>query len=187
MDAEILESRIVYDRWSRIREAVVRLPNGAVEKRVIEDHGDAAAVLLYDPARRVALVLRQPRAPMLLLGAEMPIEVVAGRIEGKDGAATARAEAWEEAGVVVRDLEHVATPWMMPAVSTERLDLYLAAYAPADRTGAGGGADDENECIVPEEIALSTLRAMALAGTLTDGKTLLLAQALMLRRPALFD
>lgn len=186
MDAEIIERRTVHDRWSRISDVRLRMPNGAVESRIVEDHGDAAAVLLYDAERRVAMMLRQPRAPVLEKAALPLLEVVAGRVEGTDPEATARAEAWEEAGITVGALEHVATLWPMPAVSTERLHLYLAAYTAADRTGPGGGADDENECITLEEVPLPRLRDLAAAGGLDDGKTFTLLQALVLRRPDLF-
>jgi nudix-type nucleoside diphosphatase (YffH/AdpP family) len=184
--AQIIGQTLVYERWSRISDVVLQMPNGAREARVVEDHGCAAAVLLYDPARRMALLLRQPRAPVMLAHAADLLEVVAGRIEGHSSAATARTEALEEAGVRIRELEHVATLWTMPAVSTERLALYLAAYCPADRITAGGGAADENECITLEEIALCELRAMMVRQELTDGKTFTLVQALLLRRPELF-
>jgi nudix-type nucleoside diphosphatase (YffH/AdpP family) len=186
MKAEIVERRIVYNRWSRVSEVLVRMPNGAIEKRMIEDHGCAAAVLLYDPDRRVALILRQPRPPVMEAGGDELLQVVAGRLDGKDGEATVRAEAWEEAGVRVRDIEPVANLWMMPAVSTERLDLYLAAYCEQDRLGEGGGAEDENECILLEEIPLRELADMAASGRLADAKTYILLQALIARRPELF-
>lgn len=187
MDARIVERRVVYDRWSRISEVLMRMPNGAIETRVVEDHGCAAAVLLYNPERRIALMLRQPRAPVMEVGAGDLLEVVAGRLDGKEAAATAQAEAWEEAGVRVRALEHVVTLWMLPAVSTERLDLYLASYGEGDQVGAGGGSEDENECIRLEEIPLAQLKDMAAAGEIGDGKTYILLQALMSRQPALFE
>lgn len=186
MDATIVSRQLLHDRWTRISDVGLRMPNGAIETRVVEDHGSAAAVLLYDPARRVALLLRQPRAPVIEAGGAPLLEAVAGRIEDKDAQETARAEAWEEVGVRVGALEPVGRMWMMPAVSTERLHLYLAAYGAADRIGAGGGAADENECIAPEEVPLARLRAMIAEGTLEDGKTVLLVQALLLRRPELF-
>ena len=187
MDAEIVERRLIYDRWSTISEFTLRLPNGAIEPRVVEDHGEAVAILLYDPDRRVALLITQPRAPVIAAGCAALREVVAGRVEDDDREATARAESREEAGISVGPLEWVATLWTMPAVSTERISLYLAAYSPADRTHPGGGAEDENECILIEEIALRTLADMVRSGALDDAKTFTLVQALMLRQPSLFD
>jgi nudix-type nucleoside diphosphatase (YffH/AdpP family) len=187
MNVEIVERRVIHDRWSKISDFLVRMPNGALEKRIVEDHGSAAAVLLYDPARRVALLLRQPRVPVFEAGEDPLLEVVAGSLDDKSDEVTARKEAWEEAGVTVDTLERVANLWMMPAVSMERLSLFLAAYSMADRTGAGGGAEDENECISLEEVPLRTLADLADRDELTDGKTYLLLQALRLRQPHLFE
>ncbi len=39
-----------------------------------------------------------------------------------------RREALEEGGLRLGALEHVATVWSMPGVSTERMALYLAEY-----------------------------------------------------------
>jgi nudix-type nucleoside diphosphatase (YffH/AdpP family) len=186
MDAEIIERRVAHRRWNTLIETQVRMPNGAIEPRVIEDHGNATAVLLYNPDRRVALLIKQPRAPVMEVGSPALFEVVAGSRDGKSDEATARAEALEEAGISVRTLEKVARIWSMPAVSTEQLDLFLASYGDEDRVGDGGGALDENECIEVHEVPLAELGRMVRAGELVDGKTLALAQALMIRRPDLF-
>jgi nudix-type nucleoside diphosphatase (YffH/AdpP family) len=186
MEAKIIESRTIYDRWTNFREAEVRLPNGVTEKRVIEDHGGAVAVLLYDPERLTALLVTQPRAPVLWAGEEPLLEVVAGGLDGKTAEETVRAEAMEEAGVSVSHMRHVATLWPMPAVSTEKIALYLAEYSTADRVGSGGGAADENECIELMELPLIDLWKRLKSGTLTDGKTFTLLQALMLDSPHLF-
>ncbi|WP_442678687.1 NUDIX domain-containing protein [Sphingomonas sp. ASY06-1R] len=186
IEAEIVERRLIHDRWSTISDVVLKLPNGAIEQRVVEDHGDAAAVMLYDPDRRVALLVRQPRVPVLQGGHAPLLEVVAGRVEGKTPEDTARAEAMEEAGVAVLELEKVATLWPMPAVSTERISLFLAPYSAAQRTGPGGGAADENECITMHEVTLQALWALAEADQLGDAKTYILLQALKQRRPELF-
>jgi len=74
----------------------------------------------------------------------------------------------------------------MPGVSTERMDLYLAAYAEADRVGEGGGAPGEHEGITVVEMPLAELARLADGGQLTDMKALTLVQTLRLRRPELF-
>jgi hypothetical protein len=78
----------------------------------------------------------------------------------------------------------VAKAWAMPGVSTEQMDLYLGAYAPADWVGTGGGIEGEDIEVL--EIPLAELAAMADSGALHDMKTLLLVQTLRLRRPELF-
>jgi hypothetical protein len=66
------------------------------------------------------------------------------------------------------------------------MDLYLAAYAQADRIGEGGGVADEHEGITVVELPLAELAAMTDAGQIMDMKTLAVVQTLRLRRPDLF-
>lgn len=185
----LLERKLVYSGWGRFLLLDVALGDGRVALRQIEDHGDAAAILPYDAERRVALVCRQPRIGPLYSGFEPHlVEAAAGMIEpGEEAAATAVREALEELGVRLGAVEPVAAAWSMPAVSSERVHLFLAAYAAADRIAAGGGVADEGEEIEVLERPLKDLLGDADAGTLTDIKTLALVWALARRRPDLFD
>ncbi|MBC9177348.1 NUDIX domain-containing protein [Roseomonas ludipueritiae] len=167
--------------------ATIRLPDGQLTKRDIEDHGEAAVVLPYDPARRVAMLVRQFRTPPYhVSGDGMMLEPAAGRLDEADPESCARREALEEVGLRLTSLEPVACVWTMPALSTERAWLYLAPYAEADRVAKGGGLVEEHEEIEVLEVPLVELAAMADAGTLTEIKLLLLVQTLRLRQPALF-
>jgi nudix-type nucleoside diphosphatase (YffH/AdpP family) len=185
--AEIMSTEIVYSRWARMILATIRLPDGQSTKRDIEDHGEAAMVLPYDPVRRLALVIRQFRTPPCFVGTDgMILEAAAGRLEGEDTETCARREAMEEVGVRLSELEPVARAWTMPALSTERVALFLAPYSKADRVANGGGLSEEHEEITVMEMPLAGLAAMADAGELTDLKLLLLVQTLRLRRPDCF-
>jgi hypothetical protein len=84
-------------------------------------------------------------------------------------------------------LEPVGAPWSTPGVSTERIHLFLAPYAHADRVGEGGGLPEEHEDIAVVEITLGDLAAMADRGEIADLKTLALVQTLRLRRSELFE
>ncbi len=176
-----------YRVWSRHLIATVRLADGQTFKREIEDHGDAVGVLAYDPERRVAMLVQQLRAPVLLAEKrQYTLELIAGLIEDGDAAATTRREAMEEAGLRLGALEDIATVWAMPGISTERMTLYLAPYAEADRIEKGGGLAAENEAITVIEMPLAEIARMADSGELTDMKTLAVVQTLRLRRPELF-
>jgi hypothetical protein len=83
-------------------------------------------------------------------------------------------------------MEHVGRLWMTPASSTERVDYFLAPYSETDRVDCGGGLEQEHEQIRLREVPLSELWALAEAGRLNDAKTLILVQALRIRRPELF-
>ena len=184
---EIIRLDTRYKGWSTLYLARIRDPDGHEITREIEDHGTAVAMLPYDAQRRVALLIRQLRAPVLHVAGEAELlECPAGRMDGTNPREDAIRELWEEVGLRLTHLEPLATAWMMPGVSTERIHLFLAPYTSADRTGAGGGLDSENERITVDEMALADLAAMADEGRLTDMKTLALVQTLRLRHPELF-
>lgn len=187
MPHQLVANDIKHKRWAVFSEVTIRLPDGKLMTRDIEDHGEAVTVLPYDPARKTVLLVEQFRAPPFVkLGQEFTLETIAGCIEDEGPMVAARREAMEEAGVRLGDLEFVAVAWSMPGVSTERITLYLAAYEAADRIGDGGGLDAEDENIRVVEMNLRALAELMDAGDLVDMKTLALTQALRLRRPELF-
>ena len=184
---KIIRTETVFEGFSRLLIATVELPDGQTIRREIEDHGRAVCVLPYDPARRTAILVRQFRPAVAFVdGREHLLEAVAGSVEDEDIDACVYREALEEAGLKLRALEHLGTAWSMPGISTEQMDLYLAAYSEADRVGVGGGVDDEHEGITVVELPLVELAAMADAGQIMDMKTLAVVQTLRLRRPELF-
>jgi nudix-type nucleoside diphosphatase (YffH/AdpP family) len=185
---EILAVTSLHRGWTELLSARIRLGDGTEIAREILRHGRAAVVLPYDPVRRTAILVRQLRPAVLLVGGDAILaEAPAGMVDDETPEAAARREAMEEAGLQLGDLEHVATAWASPGLTTERIDLYLAACRPADRIGPGGGAEGENEGIVVEELPLAECWAMASDGRIADLKTLTLLFALRVRRPELFD
>ncbi len=189
MSAPKIESvTTVYEGWGRLLKVDVASPqDGRRFTREVEDHGDAVAVLAYDPGRKTALLVRQLRVPMLLTAGEPDgLEAIAGLLDGDEPADCARREADEEAGLALSVLDPVAVIWSMPGISTERIHLFLGSYSAPDRRGSGGGLAAENENITVSEMPLSALASMADEGRLQDAKTMLLVQTLRLRRPDLF-
>lgn len=184
----IRRTKLVHDGWLKLHVATLSGDDGVEFNREIEDHGPAVAVLPYDPERRVALLVKLPRAPVLLSGAASDfLEAPAGlREKGEDPADCARREAQEEVGVTLGALEEAGQVWSMCGISTERMHLFLAPYATADRTAEGGGLAEEHENITVVELPLGALRDMADRNALDDLKTLVLVQTLRLRRPELF-
>lgn len=173
-----------------VQEMEVTGPSGRVQtwRREVEDHGPAVAVLPYDPERGVAVLVRQLRPAVAVAGGDpFFLEVPAGLQEpGEPADQTARREAEEEAGVTLAGLEYVGSAWSMPGLSTERIALFLGLYAGPPRL-AHAGLATEGEDIEVAEWPLPKLAAMALGGELLDMKTLALVQALMIRRPHLFE
>jgi nudix-type nucleoside diphosphatase (YffH/AdpP family) len=184
--AEVVHVDPIYRGWAEFSLVKLRLKDGAEVERCVEDHGDAAAVLPYDPERRVALLVRQVRAAVSYRGeAEFP-EPPAGLIdEGEAPETAAIREAEEETGLKLRSLEPLGRFWSSPGSTTETSWLYLAEYAASERTGDGGGVDDHEDVEVLE-IPLAELAAKAARGELHDLKLAVLVLSLMNRRPALF-
>lgn len=184
----IVDSQLAYDGYAKVTLLKLADDSGETYNREVVSFGQAACVLPYDPDRKVAIVVRLPRAPLLLHGvAANLIEAPAGMIgEGESAEETARREAMEEAGLRLTGLEAVATCWPSPGVLAERTHLFLAPYRFTDRVGPGGGLAQEHEAISVEELALAQLWRWAEAGELQDLKTLTLVLALYVRRPMLF-
>jgi nudix-type nucleoside diphosphatase (YffH/AdpP family) len=187
MTFQIISTDTLHSGRSKFLILTIRLPDGQTMRREVEDHGAAVCVLPYDPERRTAILVRQLRAPVFLAAKQQEtLEAVAGIVESGDPQECGRREAWEEAGLKLKTLEHIGTVWTMPGVSTERMHLYLAVCRETDRAGPGGGLADQHENTTPVELGLGDLAAQADAGRLDDMKTMLLVQTLRLRHPGLF-
>jgi nudix-type nucleoside diphosphatase (YffH/AdpP family) len=177
----------LYSGFLRLLKLAIERPDGSGLQREVEDHGDAVAVLPYDPANRQALLARQFRAPVLhVAGLADILEAPAGMLDEDDAEACARREAMEEIGLRLGPLERVGSFFSSPGVSTERHHLFLAPFSETDRVGEGGGLAEESEEITVVPVDLAELAASADAGELVDLKTFALVQALRLRRPDLF-
>jgi nudix-type nucleoside diphosphatase (YffH/AdpP family) len=187
MTVELRKVETAWQGYLTVLVATFSAPDGGTFQREIEHHGRAACVLPYDPERRTALMVNIPRAPVIWAGGPPELlEAPAGMVENEDPEETAIREALEECGVTLTRLEAVGSPFSSPGVSSERIDLFLAAYSAADRTAAGGGVDGENEHIVVEEVPLSMLWGWVEQRKIEDLKYLALILALRVRRPDLF-
>lgn len=187
MKADILTIRFVHEGWSRFGIAQVRLADGAVVERVIEDHGNAVGILPYDPERKVATLVRELRVPPLFAaGEQVQLEAPAGLIDGGSPEENARREVLEEVGLRLDRLEFIGATYSCASLTTEKLHLYLAPYRRADRAEAGGGVAGEHENIRVVEIPLAALASQADRAAITDLKTLTLVLALRARHPELF-
>lgn len=184
---EIHQVETLYKGYSTLMMATLTGPNGTSFKREIEHHGQAAAVLAYDPDRRTALMVSQPRAAVIWSGGPPQLlEAIAGMLDDEDPQVCIRREAMEEAGVELGELEPLGAPYPSPGVSSERIHLFLAAYSLHHRVGDGGGLADEDENITVLEIPLAQLWSQVEAHEILDLKTLTMILALRLRRPELF-
>jgi GDP-mannose pyrophosphatase NudK len=137
-------------------------------------HGKAAAVLLYDPQRQVVALVKQFRAGAYLSdGALATIEACAGMLDGDEPDVCAIREALEETGIVIRKPVHAFDAYMSPGGMSEKIACFVAPYAEADRTGKGGGVD-EDEHIEVLEIPFREAITMIERGAIADAKTIAL-------------
>ena len=154
------------------------------QSRETYDRGNGATILLYDPRRRTVVLTRQLRYPAFANGHDdLLIEAPAGLLDAAEPEVRIRAEVEEETGFQVREVRQVFDAFMSPGSVTERLHFFVGEYAPGDRKSAGGGNVAEGEDIAVLEVDLDEALAMIDAGTIRDGKTIMLLQyaALKLR------
>jgi nudix-type nucleoside diphosphatase (YffH/AdpP family) len=188
MPVELRKVETIHRGYTTLMKATLEGGDGVSFVREIEHHGHACAVLPYDPERRCALLVSLPRAPVIWAGGRPEItEAVAGLLEGDTAEACARKEAMEEAGLRLTTLERVGGAYASPGLSTERIDLFLAPYAAADRVGEGGGLAEEHEHITVLEVPLRELWDWVESRRIEDLKTLTLILALRVRHPDIFE
>jgi nudix-type nucleoside diphosphatase (YffH/AdpP family) len=157
-----------------------RRPDGSHQtlEREVYHNGPGAAVLPIDSMRGMVLLVRQLRIPAYINGdGPMLIEACAGIVEkGKDPAETVGAEAQQEMGFQLHDLQKVFELYPSPGASAEKLHLFLASYAPGDRIRNGGGLAGEGEQIELLEMPLSEAWEMIGTRKIIDAKTVILLQ-----------
>ncbi|MFJ8851579.1 NUDIX domain-containing protein [Streptomyces sp. NPDC102437] len=148
------------------------------QQRETYDRGNGAVVLPYDTGRGQVLLTRQFRYPAYVNDHPdgMLIEAAAGLLDGDDPLAAIRRESAEELGVTLGPIAHVLDAYMSPGSVTERLHFFAAPYTPADRTGTGGGLEEDGEDIEVLELGFTEALSMIRDGRITDGKTILLLQ-----------
>ena len=124
--------------------------------------------------RRVVALVKQFRAGAYLSdGALATIEVCAGMLDGDPPEVCAIREALEETGITIRAAAHAFDAYMSPGGMSEKIACFVAPYGEADRTGKGGGVDDD-EHIEVLEIPFAEAITMIERGAIADAKTIAL-------------
>jgi GDP-mannose pyrophosphatase NudK len=182
----IISTRSVHRGWNTFDIVTVEAPdrNGGshrLEREVI-DHGEAGVVLIVDQKRRVAILVRQWRAPLIAAGADpFLLEVCAGIIDpGESPEEASRREAEEETGLKLGALRSVGIVFTSAGTLTERMHLFIAEVSGNEGRENGGGNPQEGEDIEVVEVPLAELFEQARRGEIRDAKTLILVQHLMI-------
>ncbi|MFC8594151.1 NUDIX domain-containing protein [Streptomyces atroolivaceus] len=181
-DVVIRDVELTSQGWHVLRRTTLdyRRRDGRwdTQQRETYDRGNGAVVLPYDVERGLVLLTRQFRYPAYVNGHPdgMLIEAAAGLLDADDPSAAVRRESAEELGVTLGPLTRVLDAYMSPGSVTECLHFFAAPYTPADRTGDGGGLEEEGEDIEVIELPFAEALAMTRDGRIADGKTILLLQ-----------
>jgi len=147
------------------------------QTREVYAKGNGATILLYNRERRSVVLIRQFRMPAFLNGyRETLIEAAAGMLDGATPEDRIRAEAEEETGYRVHEVEKVFEAFMSPGALGEKLHFFIATYDPAERSGAGGGLKHEGEDIEVFELPFDDAMVMIADGRICDAKTIMLLQ-----------
>jgi ADP-ribose pyrophosphatase len=179
---EIVSERRLLDDFFKVDEAQLRhekFGGGMTDtiRRLSFERGDSVAVLILDTDSDELVLVEQFRYPTYHKGPAWLVEVVAGVLESdEDPEATVRREVLEETGYSVHRVEHIATFYLSPGGSSERILLYFAEVNASDRVAEGGGKSEEGE-----DIRLVRLRRDKIDGALkearfSDAKTIIALQ-----------
>ena len=178
----IVEERLLSDHWYTLKttrfDYLRRDGSWHQQNRETYDRGNGAVLLLFNATRASVVLTRQFRFPVYVNGCAdgMLVEACAGLLDGQDPHACIRREAEEETGFVVRSPRKVFEAYMSPGSVTEKLHFFVAEYEEADRVSAGGGHAAEGEDIEVIEMSLADALQQVAAGTIQDGKTIMLLQ-----------
>ena len=183
---EVLEESRVYSGFFSLDRAVVRYErfDGTMSEpveRLNLERGDAVGVLLHDPERDQVVLVEQFRYPVYATGERgWLLEIVAGMLRpGQDPLAVARAEAREEAGYEVDDLRHLATCFLSPGGSSERVHIYAARISIGQQVSPGGGVQTEGEDTRLRVLGCVEAMRLLRTGGIRDAKTIIALQALL--------
>ena len=147
------------------------------QSRETYDRGNGATILLYNLAQGTVILTRQFRYPVFVNGHHgLLIEAPAGLLDQHSPEARIKAETEEETGYRVDQVRKVFEAYMSPGSVTEKLYFFVAEYDPTSKLHSGGGVEAEGEDIEVLELPFAEALAMVAAGTIADGKTIMLLQ-----------
>lgn len=175
----VRQERLLSDNWYTLKTTRFDFLRSdgqwQAQDRETYDRGNGATLLLYQRERRRVMLTRQFRYPVFVNGWQrLMVEAVAGLLDEADPVSCIRAEAEQEAGVRLREVQPLFEAYMSPGSVTEKLHFFAAEYEERDLVGEGGGLADEGEDIARFEIGFDEAMRQVEAGEIVDAKTVLL-------------
>ncbi|EOC1279815.1 NUDIX domain-containing protein [Cronobacter turicensis] len=177
----IIETQTLSDDWYVLKKYTFdyqrRDGQWQRQSREAYDRGNGATILLYNRAERCVILTRQFRLPVFLNGYDgLLTETAAGLLDEADPETRIRAEAEEETGYLVDNVEKVFEAYMSPGSVTEKLYFFIGEYDPARRSGTGGGVAQEGEDIEVVKMPIDDALRAVRDGEIVDAKTIMLLQ-----------
>jgi ADP-ribose pyrophosphatase len=176
---EILSKKLVFNDFFKVQEAIVRFLrfDGQMSKpvrRLVLERGDAVSAIIFNKDTQKIIVINQFRYPTFEKGPGWINELVAGMVDQDEKPEDAmRREIQEEIGYKVNNLKYIASFYVSPGGTSERIFLYYAEIDSNGRMSAGGGLASENEDIQQIEMSPQELWKALDAGEIVDAKTLI--------------
>ncbi len=186
-EVRIADSKVLSDDWYTLKKYTfdIRRQDGEWQRqnREVYDRGNGATILLYNREKRTVTLTRQFRFPVFVNGHEDNlIEAAAGLLDNMDPENRIKAEAEEETGYRIENVQKVFEAYMSPGSVTEKLYFYIAEYHPDDKVSQGGGLEDEGEDIEVLEMTLDEALAGIESGLIVDAKTIMLLYHVALKK-----
>lgn len=181
----IIDTITLSDNWYILKKYVVDYlrRDGTCQRleREVYDRGNGAVILLYNRQKNSVILIRQFRLPVYVNGHDgFLIEADAGLLEEQDPVSRIKAEAEEETGFRITDVEKVFEAFMSPGSVTEKLYFFIAEYQDNNRQSDGGGLPEEGEDVEVLEMPFPEALTAIRNGEIIDGKTIMLLQHLAL-------
>lgn len=179
MKVDIQSEKRIFDDKFKVEEAMLQYErfDGQMSKTVRRlnfERGDSVAAVVFNRDIEKILLINEFRYSTYHKGPGWINEVVAGmRDEHEQPEEAMRREMKEEIGYSAGELTHIATFYVSPGGTSERIMLYYTEVGNADRTSQGGGLASENEDIKLVELSPQQAWQMLDAGEIIDAKTII--------------
>jgi nudix-type nucleoside diphosphatase (YffH/AdpP family) len=176
---DVRSRRRLLDDFFKVDEAEVSFErfDGSMTppvRRLVFERGDSVAAVVFDRSSNRLLLTEQFRFPAFEKGPGWLIELIAGMIDrGEQPEDALRREIEEELGYRTDRIEHIATFYVSPGGSSERIWVYYAEIDDAGHVSAGGGLPGEHEDIRVLSMSPEEARAALQDGTIADAKTII--------------
>lgn len=156
-----------------------------VVERELLDRGHAVALLPYDPVTDQVIMVEQIRVGALGQSQPWQLEIVAGIIDKKETPIeVAKREAFEEAGLMVNQIQHINGYYPSAGGCSERIELFIGKVDAPESAGIFG-LESENEDIRVHILTRKEAYALVENGTIENAASVITLQWLMLNHKVL--